>query len=55
MSGLSNVHYWLRQAGLPDTPGLAAAVLEAAKQSDRNLTDPEIRHIVETVSRGAAQ
>lgn len=55
MSGLSNVHYWLRQAGLPDTPGLAEAVLQAAKQSDRNLTDSEIRHIVETVSRGAAQ
>mgnify|MGYP002149095513 CR=1 FL=1 len=55
MSGLSNVHYWLRQAGIPDTPGLAAAVLQAAKQSDRNLTDSEIRHIVEAVSRGAAQ
>ena len=55
MSGLSNVRYWLRQAGLPDTRGLAEAVLEAAKQSDRNLSDGEIRHIVEAVSRGAAQ
>lgn len=55
MSGLSNVRYWLRQAGLPDSQGLAEAVLEAAKQSDRNLSDGEIRHIVDTVSRGAAQ
>ncbi|MCA9533005.1 MAG: 2-isopropylmalate synthase [Myxococcales bacterium] len=55
MSGLSNVRYWLRQAGLPDSQGLAEAVLEAAKQSDRNLSDNEIRHIVDTVSRGAAQ
>ncbi|MCA9577297.1 MAG: LeuA family protein [Polyangiales bacterium] len=55
MSGLSNVRFWLRQAGQPDTPGLAEAVLEAAKQSDRNLSDSEVRHIVETVLRGAAQ
>ncbi len=55
MSGLSNVRFWLRQAGKVDTPGLAEAILEAAKQSDRNLTDTEIRHIVEAVSRGAAE
>ena len=47
MSGASNVSYWLRQRGLDEAEELIAAVLKAAKNSDHNLTDDEVRAVVE--------
>ena len=42
MSGESNVVYWLSERGVTGTPALVAAIFQAAKQSDRVLTDDEI-------------
>jgi 2-isopropylmalate synthase len=42
MSGASNVIYYLQTRGLPATPDVVQAVLAAAKQSERLLTDDEI-------------
>ena len=46
MSGKSNVTWWLRENWLPVTDEAVAAVLEAAKKSDRVLTDEEIRAVL---------
>ncbi len=42
MSGESNVVYWLSERGIDGTPALVAAIFQAAKMSDRVLTDDEI-------------
>ncbi|MDH3495176.1 MAG: LeuA family protein [Gemmatimonadota bacterium] len=42
MSGASNVVYYLTKRDLPATPDVVQAVLAAAKQSERLLTDEEI-------------
>ncbi|MCA9488279.1 MAG: 2-isopropylmalate synthase [Myxococcales bacterium] len=46
-SGLSNVRYWLKSRGIADDDGLAQAIFEAAKQTDRLLSDGEVMCIVE--------
>jgi len=46
MSGASNVLFYLQSRGLPDTQDIVQAVLAAAKQSERLLTDEEIREAV---------
>jgi 2-isopropylmalate synthase len=42
MSGKSNVLYWLERHGIPSDDALVERLLEAAKQSARVLTDPEL-------------
>ena len=50
MSGGSNVLFFLRARGLPDTPKVVEAVLAAAKKSGQLLTEEEIRDVVRTVT-----
>jgi 2-isopropylmalate synthase len=45
MSGKSNVVYWLARHGIAETDELVNRIFEAAKQSNRVLTDDEIRAI----------
>ncbi|HXX68150.1 MAG TPA: LeuA family protein [Polyangiaceae bacterium] len=47
MSGASNVTYWLRQRNIDPTEGTVAAVLQAAKETRRILSDDEVMAIVE--------
>jgi 2-isopropylmalate synthase len=51
MSGASNVLFYLQARGLPDSPDVVQAVLAAAKQSERLLTDEDIREAIASVSR----
>jgi len=46
MSGASNARHWLRQQGLPETRGLIARVLRAAKDAHRVLSESELRSLV---------
>ncbi len=50
MSGASNVIHYLRTRGLPDRPEVVAAVLAAAKETERVLAELDIRTIVESVA-----
>ena len=50
MSGASNVLFYLQTRGMPDSVEVVRAVLAAAKQSERLLTDEEIREAVESVA-----
>jgi 2-isopropylmalate synthase len=53
MSGVSNVSYWLQVRKYDASPGLVEAILKVAKQSDHNLTDDEVRAVVDRhVKRG---
>jgi isopropylmalate/homocitrate/citramalate synthase len=45
MSGESNVIYWLESHGYKSSPELVARVFEAAKASDRLLTDAELERL----------
>jgi isopropylmalate/homocitrate/citramalate synthase len=47
MSGKSNVVYWLARHGVAETGELVNRIFEAAKHSDRVLTEQEIRRICE--------
>lgn len=46
MSGESNVIHWLEQHGIAADPALIASVFARAKESDRILTDEEIRAVL---------
>ena len=46
MSGLSNVNHWLRRHGIDSNEALARAVLVAAKESNRTLTDDEVFAVI---------
>jgi 2-isopropylmalate synthase len=46
MSGESNVVFWLQRRGIEPRPDLVKAVFEAAKKSDRLLTEKEIQALV---------
>jgi 2-isopropylmalate synthase len=46
MSGLSNVQHWLSERGIPPKEDLVKAVFEAAKRSNRVLTNAEIEALV---------
>ncbi len=50
MSGASNVVHYLRARSLSDRPDVVAAVLAVAKQTERVLTEVDIRTIVESVA-----
>ena len=43
MSGESNVVFWLEQHGFAVTPGRVSRILDAAKASDRLLSEAELR------------
>ena len=43
MSGKSNVSYWLGRHGIAETEELVSRIFDAAKQSNRVLTDDEVR------------
>jgi hypothetical protein len=45
MSGESNVVYWLESHGHKSSPERIARVFEAAKASDRLLTDAELERL----------
>jgi len=46
MSGESNVKYWLERRKIAPEPELVGKIMEAAKRSDRLLTDQEIYNII---------
>lgn len=46
MGGRSNVVYWLKSRGIDPADELVSAVFDAAKKSDRVLTDDEVHAIV---------
>ena len=48
LSGRSNVIYWLEKRGIPATDELIERIFDAAKQSERVLTDEEILAIVDS-------
>ncbi|MEZ4240899.1 MAG: LeuA family protein [Myxococcota bacterium] len=45
-SGLSNVRYWLKQRGLDTSEEVVQAIFEAAKSTDRLLSEQELRALV---------
>jgi len=49
MSGKSNVLFWLEKRGLPATDEIVERILQAAKQSERVLTDDEILALTNSV------
>jgi 2-isopropylmalate synthase len=49
MSGKSNVLFWLEKRGLPATDEIVERILQAAKQSERVLTDAEILALTNSV------
>ncbi|RME25030.1 MAG: 2-isopropylmalate synthase [Deltaproteobacteria bacterium] len=53
MSGLSNARWWMAEHGMEPDDEAGRAVLAAAKQSDRVLTDDEIAAIIERCRAGA--
>ncbi len=53
MSGISNVTYWLEHQKIPVDAGLVEAILKVAKESDHNLSDDEIKVVVERWKRGS--
>jgi 2-isopropylmalate synthase len=55
MSGVSNASHWLEKRGYVTDPDLIAAILKVAKQSDHNLSDQEIRAVVERHQRKNAK
>jgi 2-isopropylmalate synthase len=50
LSGRSNVVHWLEQRGIPATDELIEHIFEAAKQSERVLTDADIQAVVDSVA-----
>ena len=46
MSGKSNVDYWLESHGYESNPEIVQAILEAAKDTPRTLTEDEIKAII---------
>ena len=47
MSGRSNVEFWIEQHGFDASPERVARIFEAAKASDRMLTDDELRALAQ--------
>jgi 2-isopropylmalate synthase len=52
MSGKSNVDFWLESHGYESTPELVQAILAAAKETPRTLTDDEIKTIISQHAAG---
>jgi len=55
LSGMHNVRFWLHSRGIEAPDSLVEAILVAAKQAQRLLTEDEIMRIVVTVERRRAQ
>jgi len=53
MSGISNVSYWLEQNGQEAGQGIVEAILKVAKQSDHNLSNDEVKAVIERHKRGS--
>ena len=51
MSGKSNVLFWLERHEIPANDVVVTRILDAAKQSDRVLTDAEIQVLASEPSR----
>jgi 2-isopropylmalate synthase len=49
-SGVSNVRYWLRSRGIEPREDLVQAIFDAAKRTDRMLSEGEIRAIVDATA-----
>jgi 2-isopropylmalate synthase len=49
-SGVSNVRYWLQSRGIEPSEPVVQAIFEAAKKTDRLLSDSEILRIVEATT-----
>jgi len=54
MSGASNITYWLDKRGIAHDEGLVAAIMKSAKQSDHNLSDAEVRAVIDRHKRNSA-
>jgi len=54
MSGESNVVFWLQRRGVEPRPELVKAIFEAAKKSDRLLTEAEIQALIGRASERTA-
>ncbi|MFC1661162.1 LeuA family protein [Gemmatimonadota bacterium] len=50
LSGASNVHFFLTNRGLSDTESVCEAILDAAKKSERLLTEEEVLDIFRSVT-----
>lgn len=48
-SGVSNVHFKLRELGIPETPEIVTAVLDSAKQGRGIMSDLTIRGIAQSI------
>ncbi|MBI2956187.1 MAG: 2-isopropylmalate synthase [Acidobacteria bacterium] len=55
MSGKSNVIYWLEKRGLTPTDELVERIFNAAKQSDRLLTEEEVWALCGTAARASSR
>jgi 2-isopropylmalate synthase len=53
LSGASNVHQFLTDRGLEDTESVCDAILDAAKKSERLLTEEEVLEIFRSATGGA--
>ena len=51
MSGASNITYWLDKRGVAHDEGLVGAIMKVAKQSDHNLSDTEVRAVIDRHQR----
>ncbi|MBO6941050.1 MAG: 2-isopropylmalate synthase [Deltaproteobacteria bacterium] len=51
MSGASNITYWLDKRGIAHDEGLIGAIMKVAKQSDHNLSDAEVRAVIDRHKR----
>ncbi len=51
MSGASNITYWLDKRGIAHDEGLIGAIMKSAKQSDHNLSDAEVRAVIDRHKR----
>jgi 2-isopropylmalate synthase len=49
-SGLSNVRYWLGKHGLTASPGVVQAMVEAAKSSERTLSEADLFELYRSLS-----
>ena len=51
MSGISNVTFWLEERDIAPEQGLIESILKVAKSSDHNLSNEEVRAVVDRHAR----
>jgi len=54
MSGASNITFWLDKRGIDHDEALVKAIMKVAKQSDHNLSDTEVRAVIDRHQRNSA-